>query len=43
MPGKASKIVITERQQLLLEEMASARRIEVRLAERAAIILLAFP
>ena len=42
MPGKAAKIVITERQQLLLEEMASARCIEVRLAERAAIILLAF-
>lgn len=42
MPGKAAKIVITERQQLLLEEMASARCIQVRLAERAAIILLAF-
>ena len=42
MPGKAAKIVITERQQLLLQEMASSLCIQVRLAERAAIILLAF-
>ncbi len=42
MPGKAAKVVITERQQLILKELAAARSVEVRLAERAQIILLAF-
>lgn len=42
MPGKAAKIVITERQEVLLRELAVGRRSEVRLAQRARIILLAF-
>ena len=42
MPGKAAKVVITERQQELLREIAVARTSEVRMAQRARVILLAF-
>lgn len=42
MPGKAAKVVVTERQQRILLEIANARTSEVRLAQRARIILLAF-
>lgn len=42
MPGKAAKVVITERQQSVLQEIASARTSEVRMSERARIVLLAF-
>ena len=42
MPGKAAKVVITERQQSLLQEIAAARTSEVRMSQRARIILLAF-
>ena len=42
MPGKAAKVVITERQQSVLQEIAAARTSEVRMSQRARIILLAF-
>lgn len=42
MPGKAAKIVITERQQKVLQELCAARTTEVRIAERATVILLGF-
>jgi transposase len=42
MPGKAAKVVITERQLSVLTEIAAARTSEVRMAQRAQIILLAF-
>lgn len=42
MPGKAAKVLITERQQSVLQEIASARTSEVRMLERARIVLLAF-
>lgn len=42
MPGKAARVVITERQQDVLKEIAAARTSEVRMAQRAQIILLAF-
>jgi len=42
MPGKAAKVVITERQQSVLQELSVARTSEVRMAQRARIILLAF-
>jgi hypothetical protein len=32
MPGKAAKVVITERQQSVLQEIAAARTSEVRMA-----------
>lgn len=42
MPGKAAKVIVTERQQMILCEIARARTSEVRLAQRAQIILSAF-
>lgn len=42
MPGKAAKVVITERQHSVLQEISVARTSEVRMAQRARIILLAF-
>jgi hypothetical protein len=42
MPGKAAKVVITERHQSVLQEIAAARTSEVRMSQRARIILLAF-
>jgi putative transposase len=42
MPGKAAKVVISETQQSVLEEIAVSRTAAVRLVQRAKIILLAF-
>jgi transposase len=42
MPGSAAKLVITERQQTVLRQMAAASTSPVRLAQRAEIILRAF-
>lgn len=42
MPGKAAKIVVTERQMELLEEIVASRTAEVRIVQRAKIVLLAF-
>ena len=42
MPGMAAKVIITERQQRMLQTMAFARGCPQRLAHRAEIILLAF-
>jgi transposase len=42
MPGSAAKIVITERQQVMLRQIAAASTSPVRLVQRAEIILRAF-
>jgi transposase len=42
MPGSAAKVVITERQQTLLRQMAAASTSPVRLAQRAEVVLRAF-
>jgi len=42
MPGKAAKVVITERQQEILRQMVRSRSCPQGLAQRARIILLAF-
>jgi putative transposase len=42
MPGKAARLVITERQQEILREMTVSRSCPKGLADRAEIILLAF-
>ena len=42
MPGKAAKVVVTERQQDILRQMALSRSCPQGLARRAEIILLAF-
>jgi putative transposase len=42
MPGKAAKVVISEMQQSVLEEIAVSRTAAVRLVQRAKIVLLAF-
>jgi putative transposase len=42
MPGKAAKVVITERQQEILRQMVRSRSCPQGLAQRAQIILLAF-
>jgi transposase len=42
MSGSAAKVVITERQQELLQKMSTARTVAIRLSQRATIILLAF-
>ena len=42
MAGKAAKVVITERQQDVLQQLSRATTIAVRLQQRAQIILLAF-
>lgn len=42
MPGKAAKVVITERQQIILQKLSRATTVAFRLRQRAQIILLAF-
>jgi transposase len=42
MPGSAAKLVITERQQAALRQMAAASTSPVRLAQRAEVVLRAF-
>ena len=42
MPGKAAKVVITERQDGILRAIVVSRTASIRLIERARIILLAF-
>lgn len=42
MPGKAAKVIITEKQQAILQELANSRTVSVALAQRSKIILLAF-
>lgn len=42
MPGKAAKVVVSERQMEVLEEIVASRTAQVRLVQRAKIILLAF-
>src|SRR6516164_8322135 len=42
MPGSAPKLLITERQQAVLRQLAAAPTSPVRLAQRAEIILRAF-
>ena len=42
MSGKAAKVLITQRQQAILEQMSRSTTIAFRLRQRAGIILLAF-
>ena len=42
MPGRAAKVVITEKQQVILQEFAHSRTESLALVQRAKIILLAF-
>lgn len=42
MPGSAAKLLITERQQAVLQQLANARTTPVRLAQRAQVILQSF-
>jgi hypothetical protein len=42
MPGSAAKLLITERQQAVLRQLAAAPTSSVRLAQRAGIISRAF-
>jgi transposase len=42
MPGSAAKVVITERQQALLQEIVNGRTAPVRLVQRAQVVLQAF-
>ena len=42
MPGSAAKILITERQQLMLRQMVAASTSPVRLVQRAEVVLRAF-
>ena len=42
MPGKAAKVVVTEKQQTILKEFSVSRSVSVSLAQRSRIILLAF-
>src|SRR5271169_1581228 len=42
MPGKAAKVTITERQEVILEELSRSRSEAKLIAQRATIILLAF-
>jgi hypothetical protein len=42
MPGKAAKIIISERQQKLLQEFSKSRTVSKCVAQRATIILLGF-
>lgn len=42
MPGQAAKVTITERQQVILEELSRSRSESQMIAQRARIILLAF-
>jgi transposase len=42
MPGSAAKVIITERQQEILNSLSCATTVAIRLVQRATIILLAF-
>jgi len=42
MPGTAAKVLISERQKEVLEEIPSSRAAAVRLVQRAKIVLLSF-
>ena len=42
MPGKAAKVIVTEKQQAILQKIAKAKTSSVSLAQRSQIILLAF-
>ena len=42
MPGKAAKVVVTEKQQAILQEFSDSRSVSVSLAQRSRIMLLAF-
>ncbi len=42
MPGKAAKVVITERQQVILQQLSRSTTVAFRLRQRAQVILLAF-
>ncbi|MEO2013472.1 MAG: helix-turn-helix domain-containing protein [Fuerstiella sp.] len=42
MAGKAARVVITERQQVILRQLSVATTVAFRLRQRALIILLAF-
>ena len=42
MPGKAAKVVITERQQVILQQLSRSTTVAFRLRQRARVILLAF-
>ena len=42
MPGKAAKVIVTEKQQAILESFSKSRSVSVSLAQRSRIILLAF-
>jgi transposase len=42
MPGSAAKVLITERQQVILQELVNGRTAPVRLVQRAKIVLQAF-
>jgi len=42
MPGKAAKIIVTEKQHAILESFSKSRSVSVSLARRSKIILLAF-
>jgi putative transposase len=42
MPGKAAKIVVTEKQHLLLNEFSKSRTVAKGVVQRATIILLGF-
>ena len=42
MPGRAAKVIVTEKQQAILQAFANSRSVSVSLAQRSKIILLAF-
>ena len=42
MSGKAAKVVITERQQVVLQKFSRSKTVAYRLRQRASVILLAF-
>jgi hypothetical protein len=42
MPGKAAKVIVTEKQHAILESFSKSRSVSVSLAQRSRIILLAF-
>jgi transposase len=42
MSGKAAKVVITERQQVVLQKLSRSKTVAYRLRQRASVILLAF-
>ena len=42
MPGKAAKVIVTEKQQAILGLFSKSRSVSVSLAQRSKIIVLAF-